>query len=101
MPTALEAGTLNVPGIAGLGAGVRWILEQGVELLHARETALAGLFYEQVRSLPDVTLYGDFAAQERAPIVSLNLAGEDSAGWQTFYGKITASACGPVRTALR
>ena len=35
MPTALEAGTLNVPGIAGLGAGVRWILEQGVELLHA------------------------------------------------------------------
>ena len=68
MPTALEAGTLNVPGIAGLGAGVRWILEQGVELLHARETALACLFYEQVRSLPDVTLYGDFAAQERAPI---------------------------------
>ena len=30
MPTALEAGTLNVPGIAGLGAGVRWILEQVV-----------------------------------------------------------------------
>ena len=28
MPTALEAGTLNVPGLAGLGAGVEWILSQ-------------------------------------------------------------------------
>ena len=33
MPTALEAGTLNVPGLAGLGAGVEWILSQGVEAL--------------------------------------------------------------------
>ncbi len=52
MPTALEAGTLNVPGIAGLCAGVEWILDQGVETLCARETALAALFYEQVRSCP-------------------------------------------------
>lgn len=102
MPTALEAGTLNVPGIAGLGAGVRWILEQGVELLHARETALACLFYEQVRSLPDVTLYGDFAAQERAPIVSLNLAGEDSARvadilWEDYGICVRAGAhCAPL-----
>ena len=102
MPTALEAGTLNVPGIAGLGAGVRWILEQGVELLHARETALACLFYEQVRSLPDVTLYGDFAVQERAPIVSLNLAGEDSARvadilWEDYGICVRAGAhCAPL-----
>ena len=40
MPTALEAGTLNVPGLAGLGAGVEWILSQGVEALHEKETAL-------------------------------------------------------------
>ena len=62
MPTALEAGTLNVHGLAGLCAGVRWLLEQGVENLAARENALARLFYEQVRSLPDVTLYGDSAS---------------------------------------
>ena len=40
MPTALEAGTLNVHGLAGLCAGVRWLLEQGVENLAAREAAL-------------------------------------------------------------
>lgn len=78
MPTALEAGTLNVPGLAGLGAGVRWLLQQGVEQLETKEASLARLFYEEVRSIPGVKLYGDLTAP-RAPIVSLNLAGEDSA----------------------
>mgnify|MGYP001003760202 FL=1 len=41
MPTALEAGTLNVPGLAGLCSGVEWILAQGVETLCAQESALA------------------------------------------------------------
>ena len=78
MPTALEAGTLNVPGIAGLGAGVRFLLEQGVEPLHAKAMEAARLFYEAVCGLPGVQVYGSFAGR-RAPIVSLNLIGEDSA----------------------
>ncbi len=80
MPTALEAGTLNVPGIAGLGAGVHWILQQGVEALAAREAALAQLFYEQIRDAENITIYGCFTPEiPRAPIVSLNIGGEDSA----------------------
>ena len=80
MPTALEAGTLNVPGIAGLGAGVRWILQQGVETLQAKETALAGLFYKQLRDIENLTFYGDFSGNTpRAPIVSLNIGDEGSA----------------------
>ena len=84
MPTALEAGTLNVPGIAGLGAGV-----------------LARLFYETVREIPGVRLYGDFTAP-RAPIVSLNLAGEDSARvadalWEEYGICVRAGAhCAPL-----
>lgn len=57
MPTALEAGTLNVPGIAGLGAGVRWLLTQGVEALETKENALARLFYETVRKFPCAALW--------------------------------------------
>ena len=101
MPTALEAGTLNVPGIAGLGAGVRWILEQGVETLQAKETALARLFYEAVREIPGVVVYGSFA-EPRASIVSLNLAGEDSARvadalWEEFGICVRAGAhCAPL-----
>ena len=101
MPTALEAGTLNVPGIAGLGAGVRWILEQGVETLQTKETALARLFYEAVRKIPGVVVYGSFE-EPRAPIVSLNLAGEDSARvadalWEEFGICVRAGAhCAPL-----
>ena len=101
MPTALEAGTLNVPGIAGLGAGVHWLLTQGVETLEAKENALARLFYETVREIPGVQLYGDFTAP-RAPIVSLNLMGEDSARvadalWEEYGICVRAGAhCAPL-----
>lgn len=80
MPTALEAGTLNVPGIAGLGAGVRWILQQGVQTLQEKETAWAQLFYEQLQEVENLTFYGDFSGNApRVPIVSLNIGDEDSA----------------------
>lgn len=102
MPTALEAGTLNAPGIAGLRAGVQWILEQGIETLYIKETALARLFYEQVRQLPNVTVYGDFTAVDRAPIVSLNITDEDSARvadilWEDYGICVRAGAhCAPL-----
>ena len=67
-----EAGTLNVPGLAGLGAGVEWILSQGVEALHEKEMALTRLFYEKIVHAPDVKIYGSFDETDRAPIVSLN-----------------------------
>ena len=101
MPTALEAGTLNVPGLAGLGAGVRWLMEQGVDTLERREMALARQFYEAVREIPDVRLYGAFDAP-RAPIVSLNLGGEDSARvadllWEEYGICVRAGAhCAPL-----
>lgn len=102
MPTALEAGTLNVPGLAGLEAGVRWIIQQGVETLCAKETALARLFYENVKEIPGVVVYGDCTAERHAPIVSLNLAGEDSARvadalWEEYGICVRAGAhCAPL-----
>lgn len=64
------SGTLNVPGLAGLGAGVEWILSQGVEVLHEKEMALTRLFYEKIVHAPDVKIYGSFDETDRAPIVS-------------------------------
>lgn len=102
MPTALEAGTLNVPGLAGLEAGVRWILARGVEALCAQETALARLFYENIQGIPGVVVYGGCPAGPHAPIVSLNLAGEDSARvadalWEEYGICVRAGAhCAPL-----
>ena len=78
MPTRLEAGTLNGHGIAGLGAGVEFLLETGVETIHGREVALAKRFYEGVKEIPGVTLYGDFSHWNRTAVVTLNIGDYDS-----------------------
>ena len=78
MPTALEAGTLNGHGIAGLGAAVRYLQETGLDAIRAKEQELMWEFYTQVRKIPGITVYGDFAAPERCAIVSLNVRDYDS-----------------------
>ena len=78
-PTRLEAGTLNGHGIAGLGAAVDYLQEVGMEKVHERELSLALRFYEAVKTVPGVTVYGDFTAADRAAIVTLNIRDMDSA----------------------
>ena len=76
-PEHLEAGTLNTHGIAGLCAAVRFIKEIGVEKIGSHEASLAQAFYEQIRNLPNVKIYGDFEGA-RTGIVSINLEGYES-----------------------
>ncbi len=78
-PTRMEAGTLNGHGIAGLSAALDWLNETGVEKVRAHDLALARRFYERIAELPGVRVYGDFWAESRVPIVSLNLGERDSA----------------------
>ena len=79
MPTLLEAGTLNMPGIAGLLAGVEYVLEKGTDAIFRQADAYARAFYEGVRNLPGIQVYGDFEAALRTPVVTLNLKDYDSA----------------------
>ncbi len=77
-PTRLEAGTLNGHGIAGLGAALSWLEETGVANICAHEQALLRRFYDGVRSIPGVTVYGDWDTWPRAPVCALNIRGLDS-----------------------
>lgn len=77
MPTCLEAGTLNGHGIAGLSAAVDFINDVGVSAIHEREMTLMRRFYEGVKDLPNVTIYGDFT-RERTAIVTLNIGDYES-----------------------
>ena len=79
MPAALEAGTLNGHGIAGLGAAARWLLETGVEQIRAREQSLLQRFVDGVKEVEGVTLYGNPDLDQRTGIQSLNIRDYDSA----------------------
>lgn len=102
MPEALEAGTLNGHGIWGLKAGVEYIRDMGIEKIFQKENALARAFYEKIRKIPGIRIYGDFESDTRIPIVSLNLGDEDSgrvSDWLAVYEDICTRSgghCAPL-----
>ena len=102
MPTALEAGTLNGHGIAGLRASLLYIKEKGIDGLRRREQALMRRFYAQVKEIPGIRIYGDFSQEDRAAIVALNIGDEDSGQVSDYlaeeYGIYTRSGghCAPL-----
>ena len=77
LPTLLEAGTLNGHGIAGLSAAVDFISEIGTDRIESKEASLTQRFYNGVKSIDKVTVYGDYS-REHAQIVALNIGGADS-----------------------
>ena len=102
MPTVLEAGTLNGHGIAGLGAAVKYLQETGLDTIRQKEQALMRAFYEAVRQIPGITVYGDFSSMDRCAIVSLNVrdydSGEVSDALSESYGIATrpGAHCAPL-----
>lgn len=102
MPTALEAGTLNAHGLAGLRAAVGYLQEVGLDAIRKKEQELMWHFYEGVTKIPGVTVYGDFSQEERCAIVTLNIRDYDSAevsdALAMHYGISTRSGahCAPL-----
>lgn len=78
MPTALEAGTLNAHGIAGLSAALDFIKKVTPDVIRQKEEELTRRFVSQIKSIPGVKLYGNYEQFPRAPILSLNILDYDS-----------------------
>ncbi len=74
MPDRLESGTQNVAAIAGLGAGIDFILSEGRETIFEYEKSLTDYFIQKLQNLPDCSVYGD---EHRVGVVSLNLENID------------------------
>lgn len=102
MPELLEAGTVNAHGIAGLRAGLEYIKQESLERLYTKETLLTKTFYEGVRRIDGVKIYGNFDQEKRAPIVALNIRDEDAARvseilWEDYGIATRAGAhCAPL-----
>jgi cysteine desulfurase family protein len=73
MPDRYESGTLNTLGLAGLGAGVKYILERGVDNIRLRELMLTQRFLEGLQSIGGVRIYGLGDASHRISVVSFNV----------------------------
>lgn len=102
MPTALEAGTLNGHGIAGLGAALSYLERTGIDTIREKEQKLMWQFYEAVKEIEGIKVYGDFTSSERCPIVTINIWDYDSSEVSdellTAYGISTrpGAHCAPL-----
>lgn len=72
LPDRFEAGTLNSPGIAGLGAGVQYILNLGLEKIRQHEVELTEYALDKLKQLPGLVIYGPQDAQSRTGVISFN-----------------------------
>ena len=78
MPTALEAGTLNGHGIAGLHAALQFLSDTGIENIHRHEMNLLRQFYQGIQEIPGIRVYGDLDTDYRAAVLALNIGDYDS-----------------------
>ncbi len=76
-PDRLESGTLNLPGVLGMGAGIDYINEHGRENIEKEVDALTQRFLSGLAKIPNLTVYGPPAGVKRSPVVMVNLPGMD------------------------
>lgn len=76
MPDRLEAGTLNLPGICGLGAALACIDTLGIDRIRAHEAALTARFLAALQDNPHVFVPG---AEARTGVISVQFLRRDNA----------------------
>lgn len=77
LPDRYESGTLNGPGLAGLAAGVEYLLAEGVARIREHGVVLTHRLLAGLRAIPGVTVYGTGDPERQVSVVSLNVAGLD------------------------
>jgi cysteine desulfurase/selenocysteine lyase len=102
MPDRFEAGSHNAIGIAGLSAGVKWILDQGIEKLTIHDCELTLTFIEGISDVAGLTYYGPRGPRDRVGVFSVRLDGYDphelAMVLETSYGILTRPGihCAPL-----
>jgi len=75
LPLRLEPGSQNAAGIAGLLAGVRFVLETGVERIRRHEMGLTRRFIERIADIPGLRILGPADLSQRVAVISLTVKG--------------------------
>jgi cysteine desulfurase family protein len=74
LPDRFESGTPNGVGLAGLLAGVQFVLEKGVEQIHQQEIGLTRKLIKGLKEIPQVKLYGPEKGEQKIATLSFNIA---------------------------
>lgn len=72
-PYRLECGTLNLVGVAGLHAGVNWVLEKGIDHLHAREMMLWDKLRKGIQNIENIMMYCAGSVENHNAVLSFNI----------------------------
>ncbi len=102
LPDKLESGTPNTPGIAGLGAGLDFILQEGMEKIRAHEQELTSYLLQGLEEFKEIKIYGPKNTEKQAPLVAFNVKDKDSTDisymLDKFYDIATRSGlhCAPL-----
>lgn len=97
-PYRLESGTINTVGVAGLQAGLKWVLKEGVESIHAHEMMLARMLRDGLSKIPGVTLYCLKDLENHIAVLSFNIDGMEAEDVGAMIDLDHAIAC---RTGLQ
>ncbi len=101
MPDKFESGTLNVIGIAGLGAGVSFINNTGIDVIREREYELSSMFLDGIKNLNGLKIYGNPNSKDRTAVVAFNFdsvsSSEASSIFENNYGILSRAGlhCAP------
>jgi cysteine desulfurase/selenocysteine lyase len=96
-PYRLEYGTPNIMGIAGLKAGVTWVLGKGIDAIHLEEMRLARILRDGLRDIPRVKLYCLDRLEDHIAVLAFNVEGMEAADVGTMLDVDYGIAC---RTGL-
>jgi cysteine desulfurase / selenocysteine lyase len=102
IPDYYESGTQNSHGLAGLKAGVQFVLDQGVEAIREHEQELVRQLMEGISVIPGISLYGPPPEQTRGSVVAFRAATLDvnqmNYVLDNFYGISARSGlhCAPL-----
>lgn len=96
-PFRLEYGTPNIMGVAGLNAGVKWILDKGITAVEAHEMGLATKLRDGLRNIEGVVLYCQDDLTNHLSVLTFNLLGMEAGDAGTMLDVDHNIAC---RTGL-
>ena len=93
LPDRYESGTLNAVGIAGLGAGVKFLLTEGIGRVREHEQKLVDRLLQGLNTIPGIVVYGVKDSAHQAPVVSFTVRNYDPAEVAVILDQVFDIAC--------